>query len=268
MNNKDKPLSQTISSKKKRILKKTRFEDYEIAYIRQHYKMMTDEEIGDELGRSGKAITRKRTEIGCSKGTGRPKKPLLKGKNQISNSLVRSSNEIKKDIFSQLNREQKKKLFRQRFQNSERHDQLTRILNEDEINFYSERFLDYIMTWDTILTTEEDTLHLAIIELIRGQRILRRQRDAQEEAHGIALEVFDRQYKECVETYNRLMNSLSGTRQQRLSKNSESSISIVTIVQALQDNENRERAGREAAIIQAAKEAAAGAMRAKNYLLD
>ena len=246
--------------------RKGRFEPYEVSFIKANWSKMTDKEIAEELSRTEQAISiqRKKFSLQKNKIGGRPPKVRTSAIDMKS-----SEYEIVREEYKSLTREQKKKLFEQRFKHTKRYDQLIEVLEEEEMDFYCERWLDYVNTWETLLVTEEDTLHLAIMELIRAHRIMRRQRHAMDdEANQTPMDFYDRQYKECVDTHKELMKTLSGTRAQRLSIEKEDKFNLTTIVQALQDQEKRKKAGQEAAIIQKAKEFTAQNMRCKNYLID
>jgi hypothetical protein len=136
------------------------------------------------------------------------------------------------------------------------------------LDFYIERWADYINTWETILSTEEDTLHLAIMELIRANRILDRQQQALEGDEQVPIDLYDRQYQQCVETYNKLMGSLAGTRQQRLAAGKNEDVTLVSIVQKLQDQQVRKKAGDEAAAINLAKLFTTNRLRQQGHILD
>lgn len=251
-------------------LRTTRFEDWELAFIKANYLKMTDKQLASELRRNLAGISKKRKDLGLVKGNGRPNNDKRKFTDQqnVRGDFRSGEYEIVREEYKKLTKDQKKKLFQSRFEHTKRYQQLQETLDEDELDFYTERYLDYINTWETLLTTEEDTLHLAITELIRANRMLKRQKEMRDENKEIPIDLFDRQYKECVQTYSKLMGDLSGTRQQRLNTNREEKLTLDKVVQGLQDEEIRRKAGKEAAIIEAAKKATATNMRTKNYLID
>ena len=247
--------------------KKGRFEPWEVTFIKANYDKKSDKQIGAELNRDDKSIFKQRHQLGLKKPTGRPSNSSIVQK-ASSDSPER---ELVKEEYKNLTRDQKKKLFESRFKHTKRYSQLTATLDEDEMEFYIEKWLDYGTTWETILETEVDSLHLAIMELILANRILIRQREAlddEDENNRVPIEIYDRHYREHIDTYNKLMSTLAGTRQQRLSVEKEDRFNITTIVQQLQDMEIRRKAGKEAAIIDAAKDAAFHGMRNKNFLVD
>ena len=252
-------------------IKKGRFAPHEESYIRGHYKTMSDREIGDFLHREPAAITRKRQAMSLGKNQGRPS-----NESKADAQRSKSDKQIDRDMYATLSKEEKKILFKKKFENTERYRQLTTTLTPDELKAYIESFLDYMFQFETILKHEEDTLHLAVLEMIRQQRFLRSQvqvRDAISNGDRAAtltgrLEILDRRYKESVELYDRLMSSLHATRDQRLKNKEENRVSLVTVVQALQEEEARRLAGEEAAMIEAAKNYAGDIMRKNGHLMD
>jgi hypothetical protein len=252
-------------------IKKGRFAPHEESYIRGHYTVMSDREIGEFLNREAAAITRKRQSMLLGKNQGRPS-----NSSKAEAYKSKSDRQIDREMYDTLSREEKKILFKKKFENTERYRQLTAILTPDELKAYIESFLDYMFQFETILKHEEDTLHLAVLEMIRQQRFLQSQvhvRDAIQSGDRTAvltgrLEILDRRYKESVELYDKLMSSLHATRDQRLKNKEENRVSLVTVVQALQDEEARRLAGEEAAMIKAAKEYAGTIMRNNGHLLD
>ncbi len=247
--------------------KKGKFEPWEITFIKANYQSKSDRDLAAELHREEEAIERQRRKLNLKKPTGRPSNARI-AENSGDDFFTK---EIGKEEYRNLSREQKRKLFESRFKHTKRYDQLLATLDAEELDFYMEKWLDYVTTWETILETEVDQLHLAIMELILSNRILVRQRqalDEEDENNRVPIEMYDRHYREHIDTYNKLMQNLSGTRQQRLGSEKENKYNITTIVQQLQDDETRRKAGKEAAIIEAAKQAAFKGMRERNFLVD
>lgn len=249
--------------------KKTgRWEEWEVAYIKSNWDHMTDLQIGEQLHREAKNVTVKRQSLKLIKNNAsRPS-----GVDGITNDeLNKRYKSDKKKAYEALSKEEKRKLFDNQFKNSQRYKELKEVLSESEIATYAEKWMDYISTWETVLTTEEDTLHLAILELIRAHRVLVRQKAAMDNPspmNAVPIEMYEKSYKEIVENYNKMMQQLSGTRQQRLSVNREEKMTLVSVVQALQDNAIRKKAGDEEAMLGAASQMTASWLRQNNYLVD
>jgi hypothetical protein len=250
-------------------VKKGRFSEYEIGYIKQHHQAKSDSEIAHKLSRETTAITRKRKAMGFTKLSGRPT-----SEKREAYLLIKPESQRDREIYATLSSEQKREVFKEKFYGSQRFVQLLEVLTTTEVDFYSERYLDYMFTFETITDVEEDTLDLALKELIRSHRVLKRQKELREQLDqgGVippgTLEMFDRQYKDSVEVYEKLIKNLSGSRAQRIANNKEDTHNLVSVVQALQDDENRKKAGDEAALIEAAKNLVAEDMRKKHYLMD
>lgn len=242
------------------------YKSWEEAYIKENWKSKSDTEMAIEIGRSPDSLALKRRGMGLVREMGRP---ILDGKEVGDNDASSIAKEVSTGKeYSLLSISDKKQLLTQRFKATKRYKQVERSLDEEELSFYIERWTDYINTWETILSTEEDTLHLALMELIRADRILDRQRRAVEGDEQVPIDLYDRQYQQCVETYNKLMSSLAGTRQQRLASGKDSDISLVSVVQKLQDQQNRKKAGEEAAAINIAKVFTTNKFREKGFIID
>jgi hypothetical protein len=244
-----------------------RFEEWEVAFIKANYKNRTDVWLAEQLFRDVDAVTLKRQTLKLKKPLGsRPKD----AERHSPQTLAKKFKEQNKNEYEDLTPAQKRSIFENQFKHTRRYKELQDVLTAQEIDTYAEKWMDYISTWETVLATEEDTLHLAILELIRAHRTLVRQKAAMDNPNGspVPIEAYEKNYKEIVENYNKMMQQLSGTRLQRLATNKEEKMTLVTMVQSLQDAEIRKRAGDEAATIQAAAGMTKNWMRQQNFLMD
>lgn len=260
-------------------MKTGRFDKFETLYIQNKYTIMSDIEIAADLDRDVGSITRKRRAMGLHKGargkTDVEERPLVgkKPEGAIYDSLLDEDTVANREILSKLSEVDKKRFFKRMFENTVRYEELKETLSSNELERYSEKYISYISEFETLLKTEEDTLHMAIMEYIRAHRTLVRQKqlivgiaNGTVPANSPGIDMLNSQYKECLDTYNKLMKNLSATREQRLKAHKEDSFSLATVVQALQDKDIRERVGREAAIIAAAGEKAKEAMKTQGLL--
>ena len=252
-------------------VKRGRFTLAEEAYVKGHYEFKTDKELAEFLNRDPTAIKRKRDLLGLKKKSGGQTAKSIKDARQSF-----SEKQLDRDAYSLLTKEERQDLFRRSFESTERYKSLRRTLTNEEIDAYIENFLNYKYQFETLEVHEEDFLHQAIMQLIMQDRILcmeKSARDSFDTGDHNAMEIMsrietlDRRYQESVEIYSKIMKSLHATREQRLKTNKETSLSLVTVVQSLQDEEMRKKLGVEAAMIKKGAELAKEVMEKEGLLL-
>jgi len=84
-------------------IKKGRFAPHEESYIRGHYVVISDREIGSFLNREPAAITRKRQSMQLGKNQGRPS-----NESKAAAHKSKSDRQIDREMYDTLSRDEKK----------------------------------------------------------------------------------------------------------------------------------------------------------------
>lgn len=259
------------------------FGNEELEFIRLNCDNMTDKEIGKSLGRPENGIARQRKMMGLNKGAGRPKKDGEKA--TVKNYLLK---EDQPAPMRNLTKAERKKLAEKLFEESMDYKRFKKQFTAEEMDVYKDRFSDYLAEWEKILPQEKEQLHTVIKETVIQDRFLKRIKSNEQMKDNLALlenkkielllvtdrdknyhkelesvrktiqEIKDsmepvehiwQDYHKSNERAEKSLKALKLTREQRLKNDEDRGITLVTVVQALNDDKVRKTAGDEAALI-------------------
>lgn len=216
-------------------MKKGRFTDEEKEVIKQNYLTMSDQQIAEIIGRDKTAVVNFRRRHGLDKN----------GKSSVSQDL---NTEVARDKFvSALPEESKKKELLAALRAGPTYRTIVRTLDKQEIQFYEDRFLDFMMdpTIETMTATEKDALHRKTIAEIRVHRFLAEEKEYREQGQP---QNKAREIKDLNDQIFQCEKSLNVTREQRLKDGQDQSINFTSIVKELQNPRLRQEVGYEAAM--------------------
>lgn len=244
---------------------KGHFQAWEDEIIRDHWMTHTDEEIAEKIGRTIKAVERRRKILGFKKPNGRPK-----NKNRAE-AIYTNPTEYN---LAKLSKEDRIAFYKAKFDQNPRYQWLTRMLMGDEVDYYKHKYIETIYSLDSITMQEEDLLHNMImkeITLIRIQTRIKQQEQAWQEADeddkpplnmGLYKDV-----NEAEKQYIDYQKNLRLTREQRLKTDREEKITIAAIVRAFLDAKNKEKAGKMAGQMAYSTDKCRDDMTKMNFLL-
>lgn len=242
--------------------RKHHFDRAEEELLKRNYLFKTDEEIGKMLGRRAEAIKLKRKQMGLTKAKGRPAAGINKElilKNPTENTL------------SHLDKEERIDFFKKNFERNTRYTRLRKELDDDDLEFYKHKYVEFLDSVDTITPQEEDMLHHMIMEDIHVSHIRQRIKTEEEKANN-GESIFPMAlYQELKNAQDRLVKyqqALRVTREQRLDTDKEEKITIVSLVKSFQDRRNKEEAGRQAGVMDNYKDKCKEEMLAWRYLVQ
>ena len=124
---------------------------------------------------------------------------------------------------------------RKKFEGTSRLNELKKALVDDEIDIYCEKYASFVITFDSLTSVEEYTLHLMILEIIRQLRIKEDEKIALEKRDGKSQALLENRFHQSMEQYKALEKSLKASREQRLKNRQDNPVNLVTIVQQLND---------------------------------
>ncbi len=255
----------------------------ELVYIKANSSNMTDKEIAANLGRPLEGITRKRKEMGFIKLPGRPSTKAKISEDDYENAEDKSS------ALSDLTRQERRSFASQTFHNSPDYKRFQNQFTDDEMIIFVARFSDYISEWKEVLPYEREQLYAAIIESLIKDRWRAQVKSDEEIKMCITkldierltitqnplktpddlerleeikklideirqsrqpIEYMWDQYHKSADRESKILKDLKMTRDQRLKDRDETELNIVTMVQKMNDVLEREKRGRQIALIQ------------------
>ncbi len=220
------------------------FKAWEDEIIRDHWVTDTDEEIAKKIGRSIKAVERRRKILGYKKPNGRPK---------ASNRAEAIYTNPTEYNLAKLSKDDRIKFYKAKFSQNPRYPWLTKMLMDEEVDYYKHKYIETIDSLDSVTMQEEDLLHNMIMKEITIIRIQTRIKQ-QEEAWQLAQEDdkpplnmgLYKDINDAEKQYVDYQKNMKLTREQRLKTDKEEKITISGIVRAFLEAENREKAGKMA----------------------
>jgi deoxyadenosine/deoxycytidine kinase len=252
-------------NRKKRVNKGV-FSEEELKFIEMNWRTRTDKDIGQILGRAEIAIKRQRRLHKWSKPNGRQSKEDLK------EAAIEEINSGRKDIsFAHMDKQSRLEIYKKSFDvHHPRYLMLKKELHPDELEYYKNKYIDFIDSVDSIHPTEEDALHHMIMCDVAISRIRKRIKGMEDAADNndepLVLGLYDTLDK-YEKKYIEYQKALNATRSQRLSKNQEQKESIVTIVQMYRNKSVRQELGRQAGLFEIYQSKCADDMSKNRYLL-
>lgn len=204
----------------------------------------TDEEIAEKIGRSIKAVERRRKILGFKKPNGRPK--------NATRVEAIHTNPTEYNL-AKLSKEDRIAFYKAKFDQNPRYPWLSRTLMPDEVEYYKHKYIEVIDALDSITMQEEDLLHNMImkeISIIRIQSRIKMQEEAWQQADDDDKPPLNnglyRDLNDAEKQYIDYQKNLKLTREQRLKTDREEKVTITAIVRGLMDAKNKEKAGQMA----------------------
>lgn len=216
-------------------MKKGRFTEEEKVFVKQNYLMMSDQQMADTLKRNKTSIVNFRRTNELEKG----------GKSASAENFDQDS--VREQFISALPEEDKKKELLHSLRASSQYRTIIKSLDKSEVQFYEDRFLDFMMdpTIETMTTTEKDALHRKTLAEIRVHRFMEDEKGFRESGNP---QNKAREIKDLNDVIFQCEKSLNVTREQRLKDGQDQSINFTSIVKELQDPRLKQEVGYEAAM--------------------
>lgn len=245
--------------------KKGLFEEWEDELIRQQWQTTTDSDIAAQIGRTAKAVARRRKILGYSKKNGRP------GAHTQKKNIIENPTEYN---LSKLSKEDRLKFYKTQFDKNPRYNFIINTLLADEIEYYKHKYIEIIDSLDSISLQEEDLLHNMImkeIHIMRLQREIKEQTQARRDAPEddkppINLSLYQN-LENAEKQYVNYQEKLKMTRQQRLKTDKEHKTTITSLVREFLDMETKHKAGNLAGKMAYYKKTCKDDMSKMNFLL-
>lgn len=243
------------------------FSEEEIKFIQDNVDQMSDEKIGEAIGRSGVAVKRWRTKNG-----------LFRRGSNISSEAAAPVTIKKANINkSNISEEQKFELWRKHFRNTPRYKRIVKQFTKDDVDAFTDSWANYCCQFEDLKPSEEELLELMITTKLRiddnRRSYLQLQLQEEELAREMASrpggklnleeETADRFILEQINASNRLkielnkdykelntkfeayVRSLNATREQREQNEDIGGDTFFSLVRILTDEKRRKEVGRQ-----------------------
>lgn len=212
-----------------------RFNVVEVEKVHELYlKGLSDKDIGQEVGRSPRAVFDLRKRNGWTKNVSREKDTVI----SIS--------------MEDMTKTQRIEHLRERFNNSPRCKQMLQILNGTELELFQDEYFKLLGEIDNITAAEEQSLFLAVFEFVLAFQAQQNRAEEEDKVkktklgiHKIKdpdyrLQVSERWNKEYVDhmrTYRDLIGTLKLSREQRLKDEIKTKKSFLDFAQSMNDKD-------------------------------
>jgi hypothetical protein len=226
--------------------KKGRWEDWEKDYLFKHYDTSTAAELAAHLGRSKSSIIEQKRKLKLKKN----KKGL---KAEEVNAMMAKHREVTENTSVQnLEEAQQRRYWLNQLQESAAWKQCVVMFDDNELDVYRNKYVETMMTLETVTEIEKGSIHIMIssmIRLDRYQQLEKEYRDMSEggdpEAAGKAISLH-REIKDTVEMYMKSEDTLNASRKQRIKEEGDQRLNVLELIKELDSKDARDKLGREA----------------------
>ncbi|MCI0557437.1 MAG: hypothetical protein MN733_03000 [Nitrososphaera sp.] len=244
-----------------------RWSDSELDYLYKYAMVKTDAQIGSELNRSRHAITEKRRQLGLGKN----KKAI--DPEQVRDLLAKHQQLRESTSIADLDEAEKTRANVNELLASPIWAECIQMFSEDELELYKKKYVDFMMTLDTVNEVEKGSMHIMISCLIRINKYQKLEKEVRDMARGSAdAELaaksvsFHREMKDMAELYLKAQQDLDASRSQRIKKEGEQKINLVELLKEVEKKEAREKLGREADAFARIKELESAKLKEAGYV--
>ena len=229
------------------MLKKGRWEDWEKDYLFKHYDDSTDAELASHLGRSKYSIIEMRSKLGIKKNKKRID-PADITKMMAKHSEIKESN-----VVADLDEAQSRRFYLNDLLDSPTWQECIMMFDEQELNVYKHKFVESMMTLETVNEIEKSTIHIMIGAFIRMNRYQKLEKEYRDMAKGggdaeLAAKAMSlhKEIRDSTETYMKAQDELSASRKQRVKEEGDQRMNLLELLKELDKTEAREKLGKEA----------------------
>ena len=226
--------------------KKHHFKAWEDQIIKEKWQTTTDESIANEIGRTPDAVARRRKALGFSKKNGRL------GKQTRTKAILKNPTEYS---LAMLSKDDRISFYKSQFNKNHRYPFLMKILME-EVPYYKHKYIEFMDNVDSITLQEEEILHNMLMTEIHILRIQQQIKDAVQsyrdddgDDRRPPPQYLYKDLNDAESRYAKYHKDMNLTREQRLKANREEKITITSMVAALQEAQNKHKAGQAAGMM-------------------
>ena len=229
------------------MLKSGRWEAWEKDYLFKHYDSSTDAELASHLGRSKSSIVEMRRTLGIKKNKKRIDPAA------ITKMMHKHAEVTEGNVVADLDEAQSRRFHLNALMDSPTWDDCILMLDEQELEVYKHKFVESMMTLETVNEIEKSTVHIMLNAFIRMNRYQKLEKEYRDMAKGggdaeLAAKAMSlhKEIRDSTETYMKAQDELSASRKQRVKEEGDQRMNILELLRELDSTEAREKLGKEA----------------------
>jgi hypothetical protein len=221
-----------------------RWKDWEVDYLSKNFQSLTDKEMASFLNRSEESVMQKRRKMRFSKKASNAQESI--------EAAVEAHNDTRTNTALQdLTESQRRAELSNILTNSPIWGECKEMFSSSECTLYKARWVEFRMTYDSLNPVELDTLHILLTAMLRlngYQKMERRIKDSHTgtvEEMRMALITVHKEIREMNEVYMKALNVLSASRDQRIKREGDQKVTLLTLLRELELKEGREQMAKE-----------------------
>ena len=223
-----------------------RWEEWEMDYLMTHYMDNTNVELATHLGRTKASVIGKKRKLKLKK-----RKKYIKAEDV--NAMIAQRQTLKDTTsLEDLNDSQQRRFWINQLEQSAHWQQCKIMFDENELSIYKNKYVETMMTLETVTEIEKGSIHIMISSLIRLDRYQQLEKEYRDMAEGGDPEAagksisLHREIKDTTEIYMKAEDTLNASRKQRIKQEGDQRLNILELLKELDNKELREKFGQEA----------------------
>lgn len=238
------------------MVKRGRWEDWEKDYLFKHYDHNTDDELAAHLGRTKASVIEMRRKLGIKKN-----KKNLKPE-QINEMMSKHRDIVETTSVQDLDEAQQRRFWLNDLHDSSQWQQCKVMFDDNELGVYETKYVEMMLSLETVTEVEKGSVHLMISSLIRFDRYQQLEKEYRDMAQGGGGDMeliakansLHREMKDTFEMYAKAEDALNVSRKQRIKEEGDQRLNLLELIKELDKKEAREKLGREADALKHIKE--------------
>ena len=225
---------------------KSHWEAWEKDYLFKHSDHTSDAELATHLGRTKTAITEMRRKLGIKKN----KKQI---KPEEVTAMIAKHREVTENTsIANLDEAQQRRHHLNDLVNSANWQECILMFDEQELKVYQNKYVETMMTLETVNEIEKSTIHIMLTAFIRANRYQKLEKEYRDMAIGGDPELaakaisYHKEVRDSTEVYMKAEDTLNASRKQRIKEEGDQRLNLIELIKELDTKDAREKLGKEA----------------------
>jgi hypothetical protein len=222
------------------------WQDWEKDYLFKHAAHTKDAELASHLGRSKTAVTEMRRKLG-----------IKKNKQQIKpeevTAMIKKHREVTENTpIASMDESQQRRHYINELMDSANWQECIQMFDEQELKVYQVKYVEFMMTLETVNEIEKSTIHIMIGAFIRMNRYQKLEKEYRDMAAGGDPELaakaisLHKELRDTTEIYMKAEDTLNASRKQRIKEEGDQRLNLIELIKELDEVDAREKLGKEA----------------------
>lgn len=227
--------------------RKGRWEDWEKDYLFKHSSDSTDAELASHLGRSKTSIIEMRRKLKIKKNSKSGNKP------EEITAMIAKHQELKESTsVADLDAAQQRRFYINELTDSPNWNDCILMFDDQELEVYKSKYVETMMTLETVNEIEKGNIHVMIMSYIRMNRYMKLEKEYRDMAAGGDPELaakaisLHKEVRDATDVYMKAQDELNASRKQRVKEEGDQRLNVVELIKELDAKDARDKLGREA----------------------